>query len=132
MSRKISASEMKLKGYSDEQIRSLKDAYQKKALLKRDELLQVFSDLEARRNEALADVRENGMVLTQDKFSARGALYQVRVVNPALRIAQDCERQMTALGKLLVEEADPDGSKSGADVLAESRRFLAEAGIEPN
>ena len=61
----------------------------------------MFEDLRARRAEALADVRKNGLVILQDKFSARGELYRVKVVNPCLAIARDAERQMASLSRML-------------------------------
>ena len=93
---------------------------------KRAELEQQFEDLKSRRAEALADVRKNGMVINQDKSNARGFIYVIRVTNPALRIAQQCERAMASLAKLLTED-DGGGRKSTAQILAEAEEMLGSA-----
>jgi hypothetical protein len=99
-----------------------------RALQKRAELERIFSDVTQRRDEALADVKKHGLVLLQDKFSARGELYQVRVVNPALKVVQTCERQLCSLAKLLTA-AGPEhkGNKSSEDLLREAEALLSGA-----
>jgi hypothetical protein len=94
-------------------------------LQKRGELEAMFADVLARRDEALADVKVNGMVILQDKFSARGELYTARVINPALKIAQQCERQLAQLAKLLTaSKPERRGNKSVEDLLAEAEALI--------
>src|ERR1022692_520261 len=78
-------------------------------LQKRQEMEALFEDVTKRRVEALADVKKNGMVIIQEKFSSRGALYQTRVTNPALKIAEQCERQLASLARLLTH-TQPEGT----------------------
>lgn len=89
------------------------------------ELEELWSDLTARRAEALADIKRDGLIIFQDRSHA-GKVFAVRIVHPALRVAQTCERQLVQLAKILTtpaEEANP-GKKSTDDILAESDALL--------
>jgi len=72
-----------------------------KPMEKRAELLGIFRDVSARRGKALADIKKRGAVLTVTKYSAKGNPYEVEIVNPNLRIAQQSERQVVDLAKML-------------------------------
>ncbi len=78
------------------------------AVAKRAELEQMFVDIMERRSEALADVRKDGLTIWQDHFH-REKLYQKKVVNPALKIVQQCEKQLSQLAKQLVAPLDETG-----------------------
>jgi hypothetical protein len=80
-----------------------------KVTAKRAELEEMFETVKARRAEALADIRENGQLIWQDKWSA-GKLIRVRIINPAVKIAQQCERQLASLAKMLTND-NPDPAK---------------------
>lgn len=68
---------------------------------KRSELLAIFKDVSARRKKALADIKKRGAVLTVTKYSAKGNPYEVEIVNHNLRVAQQSERQLADLAKML-------------------------------
>jgi hypothetical protein len=100
MNPRASIEELRLQGNKGNLKRALKRG-PAALVAKREQLEALFTDLSARRDEALADVKKNGMVLVQDKFSGRGALYQIKVINPAMKIAQQCERQLAQLARQL-------------------------------
>ena len=85
-------------------------------LAKQAEIEELFEELKIRRRESLADVKKNGAVITQEKSNSRGMIYLIRIVNPALKVAQDCERQLTQLAKLL-GTAKPKRGESVEDLL---------------
>ena len=95
-----------------------------KPLAKRAELEALYEEVKARRDEALADVKKNGLVIEQDKFNGR-KVYLVRVVNPAVTIAAACERQLVSIARLLnsVPE-DPKQEKSTAEMIADFEKSL--------
>jgi len=64
---------------------------------RRSQLVALLSDISARRTECLEDVKNRGRVLSVVKYSSKGTGYTTEVVNPNLKIAQQCERQMAAL-----------------------------------
>ena len=104
-----------------------------KPLAKRAELEQMFEEVTARRSEALADVKANGMVMLQDKYSARGELYRVRIVNPSLVIAQKCEGQLASLARLLAQgPATAEPSKEMSDDSDSFGRLIAESAEDVN
>ena len=72
-----------------------------KPMEKRAELLAIFKDVASRRAKAMKDIRRRGAVLTVTKYSAKGNPYEVEIVNPNLRLAQQSERQLADLAKLL-------------------------------
>ena len=98
----------------------------KKVVAKRAELEAMWKDLTARRDDALAEVKRLGVLLKQDKFSARGELYWVWTTNPCLKIAQATEKQMITLARLLTEE-DGSARKSAAQLLRETEEMLGSA-----
>jgi hypothetical protein len=97
------------------------------ALGKRAELEAMWKDLVERRDEALADIRENGLVISQDHFH-REKLYLIKVPNPALKILQATERQLVQLARLLTEATEaPGGKKSAEQLLRETEEMLGNA-----
>lgn len=96
-------------------------------LAKRAEVEALLEEVKARRAEALADVRKNGMVLLQDKWGGKGGreLIRVRVKNPSLTIAETCERTVASLVRLLNSDRG-DGrelEQSAEDIMEEMARF---------
>lgn len=71
------------------------------------ELEALWTDIAARRAEALADIRRDGLVIFQDRSHA-GKVFAVKIVHPALRVVTTCERQLVQLGKLLTAYADAE------------------------
>ena len=92
---------------------------------KKEDLEKLYSDISARRLAALKDVEERGLIIIQECFSSRGALYQKRIPNPALKIVQMSERQLVALAKQLATcDAVPVEKKSSAQLLADVDKML--------
>ncbi len=97
----------------------------KKNLAKKAELEDLWTELYARYVEALADIKENGMMVFQDRSHA-GKIFAVRVVNPVLKVVQQTERQLVQLAKHLERyPADDDKPKTANDVLADLDKVLA-------
>jgi hypothetical protein len=90
-----------------------------KAMAKRAEMEEMFRDVWERRKEALADIKSNGLVIRIEKSNSRGALYEAKIANPAVKIAQACERQLCSLAKVLTEEEVTPENKSPMDELNE-------------
>jgi P27 family predicted phage terminase small subunit len=63
--------------------------------------LRLFADLSARQVEAKAEIKRLGLIYEEQRFSKGGDPYTVRVVNPAVKIATDAERQLLQLQKSL-------------------------------
>lgn len=84
----------------------------KHTLAKRKDIEALYEEVKARRAEAMLDVNKNGLTIRQEHSNSRGMIYYTKVVNPALKIAQQCEKQLTALARLLVADdealADPN------------------------
>lgn len=119
---RTSIQDLQLQGNASNLKRALKRPPAQRST-KRAELEQIFADLTARRAEALADVRRNGMIINQDRSNSRGFVYLVKITNPALKIAQQCERQLASLAKQLTEtsgEDKPPVEKSPMEQLEES------------
>ena len=129
--RALSKGELTLHGYSDRRIRELEAAKLKTPLAKSADLEAMYVEVKARRAEALALVKKEGLVLIQDKYSARGELYQVRIPHPALAIACGAELQLATLAKLIGAEPEPR-DKTASEVMAEANEMLEEAGIRTN
>jgi hypothetical protein len=127
MSHRTPIEDLKLQG-SPNLNRALKR--KPKQAAKRAELEAMFTDITDRRKAALADVKTNGTILFQDKFSARGALYQIKVVNPSLKIAQQCEKQLAQLAKQL--NAMAEATDEGSEATADAQEFLATLGRKAN
>ena len=98
MNHRTPISELRLQGGTN-LARALKRGPER-ALAKRADLEAMFADIMERRAEALADVKARGLLVYQDHF-VRDKLYQKRVVNPSVKLAQACERQLVALAKAL-------------------------------
>lgn len=82
----------------------------KNSLAKKEDLEALWNELAERYKEALADLKENGLMVFQDRSHA-GKIFAVRVVNPALKIVQTTERQLVQLAKHLERyPAEPTGS----------------------
>lgn len=115
--------------------RNLKRAKQlppKQRTAKLPELEALWSELMDRKAEAQATIKKEGMLLKQDKFSARGELYWVWIRNPLLSVVQATERQLVALARLLVEDVEGDREKSPSQVMHEADEFLKAAGVKIN
>jgi hypothetical protein len=95
-------------------------------LAKRAELEDMWKDLTERRDELLADVRKNGLVIQQDHWH-REKLYLITVPNPALKLLTVVEKQLVQLGKMLTEETEGDGKKSAAQLLRETEELMGSA-----
>jgi len=106
MTQRTSIADLKLQGSSN-----LKRALSRKplpALAKREDLEALYADVMERRREALADIKANGQLIWQDKWHGP-KLSRIRVVNPAVKIAQQCEHELRALAKMLAARpVDPD------------------------
>jgi phage terminase small subunit len=75
----------------------------------RAEMERMFCELKDRRGELLADIRENGLLVFQEKWS-NGKNIAVRVANPAIKLLQTTERQLVQLAKLIGPAgSDPKG-----------------------
>jgi TnpA family transposase len=118
---RTSINDLKLQGSTN--LKRAQSYASEKRTAKRAELEALFALIQERHAEALADVKKNGAVIFEDKSNARGMIYVVRKVNPALHIAQQCERQLVALAKLLTEEVDT-GKKSVAQLLKETEHLV--------
>lgn len=92
----------------------------------REDLTEMYSALKARRVKLLAEIEENGLVLVEDRFN-RGQLYQKRVANPAVAMLATVEKLIIGVAKILAATEPDPKELSDADVIAESRAFLAEA-----
>jgi hypothetical protein len=119
----ISKPEMKLHGYSDRRIAELTEAKRKSPLAKASDLETIYAEVKARREEALALIKRDGLVLVQDKFTATGKYYQIRIPHPALAIARGAELELIALAKLLGEETDPR-EMTTEELLAQTDKLL--------
>jgi len=123
-----SIDELKLNGGANLQ-RAL-DRAPVRPLAKRAELERMFEEVKARRELALAEIRERGITIVVDKFH-REKLYRAVVPNPAVKVAEAAERIMASLARLLnSDQGDgrPPG-KSGEETLAEADALLKDAGI---
>lgn len=67
----------------------------------RDELEQMYTEIQQRLNRALEDIHERGEVIEVTKYTSKGSAYTLEAVNPYVRIAQKCEQQLSQLSKLL-------------------------------
>lgn len=119
----ISKTEMKLHGYSDRRIKELEEAKGHAPLAKRADLEAIYEEVMTRRAEALALVKKDGLVLVQDKFTATGKYYQIRIPHPALAIARGAELQLAALAKLIGAEREP-AEMSASELIAHTDKLL--------
>jgi hypothetical protein len=74
-------------------------------LEKREDILAMWDELMERRKEALQLVKAEGLLLKQDKFGPKGELYWQWIKNPMLKVAQETERQLASLARMLTEGA---------------------------
>jgi hypothetical protein len=110
MSHRTSISDLRLAGSANLK-RALK--YPPKApktLAKGPELEELWNDIVARRAEAVAHIKKNGMLINQDRSHA-GKIFVVEVVNPMVRVLQTCERQLVQLAKMLTEVAEDEAER---------------------
>lgn len=63
--------------------------------------IQIYAECAATWEVAKADVESRGQILTEQRYSKSGDPYTIQVVNPSMKIKQDCERSMLALCKAL-------------------------------
>jgi hypothetical protein len=85
-------------------------------LEKREDILAMWDELMERRRDALAIVKREGLLLKQDKFGPKGELYWQWIKNPMLKVAQETERQLASLARMLTEGGQEPGKpaeKSG-------------------
>ena len=61
------------------------------------ELIALYVALAARRTTALAAVETEGLLITETRFGSNGEPSSRRIKNPHLLIAQESEKQMTAI-----------------------------------
>jgi hypothetical protein len=119
--------ELKLTGSPNLKRALRREPKRPRQLAKRAELEALFAELQQRRRDCLADVRENGMTVQQEHSNARGMIYHRSVVNPALKIAQDCERQLVHIARVLNADDGVPGEpqrKSSAQLLADVDQFI--------
>jgi len=121
---RTSVADLKLQGQTSNLARALKRAPLDKTLPKREALEKLFADVTVRRDRALSDVAIRGEVLTVTKFSMRGEPIDSEVVNPFLKIAERCERQLIVLAKALGQTSATPREKTVEEVLAEADAFL--------
>jgi hypothetical protein len=96
-------------------------------LEKREDILAMWDDLMERRREALELVKTEGLLLKQDKFGPKGELYWQWIKNPMLKVAQETERQLASLARMLTEgaqEAEKEKEMSGMDKVEELLRGI--------
>lgn len=92
----------------------------------REDLMEMYSALKARREKLLADIEEYGLVLTEDRFN-RGQLYQKRVANPAVAMLAQAEKQLVAIAKVLAATEVDDKELTAAELIEQTDRLLAKA-----
>jgi hypothetical protein len=94
-------------------------------LAKREELEEMFRDVWARRKDALKDIKENGLVIRIERSNARGAIYESKIINPAVKVAQACERQLTSLAKLMKADEEPEAPKRELTGIEQVEQIIA-------
>jgi phage terminase small subunit len=111
--------------------RALSRAAAKDVSAKRAELEQLYADIKERRREALAAMKKEGRVVFVDKSNSRGAIYTVRIKNPELTIAENCERQLQSLARQLSHLPKPEDEKPASPMDA-INAILARSHAESN
>lgn len=96
-------------------------------LIKQDDLEAQYAEIKQRRDEALADVKERGMVVTQVKWYGKRSDI-IHVENPFLKIAQDCEKQLLALAKAIGKAKPKDKTQTTVELLSKMDRMFSGAG----
>lgn len=86
--------------------------------------LELYAETRARWLEAKADVNTRGLLITIQKSTSKGDLYEATIENPLLEVAQTCEAQLMQLTKTL--GIAPDSREKVQKVKA-----VARAGNEP-
>ncbi len=122
--RPISRSEMQLRDYSPARIKKLEEAKRHKPLAKAADLEEMYSTLLARRGALLADVKENGVVITVEKSNSRGMVYRATVVNPAFTALRSTEIQIVQLAKILGDGERAPEQMSTEELLAATQHLV--------
>ena len=82
--------------------------------------------LKSRREKLLADVEENGLLLTESRFN-RGQLYQKRVANPAAAMLAQVEKQIVTIAKVLAATEVGQKELSAEELIAQTDKLMARA-----
>ena len=90
---------LRLQGNMSNLRRAIKRGPQK-PLAKRQELEVLFANIQERYELALAAVKQDGAVIWQDCWKGPKVI-RIQVLNPNLKVVQQCERQLLALAKAL-------------------------------
>jgi len=95
-----------------------------KTLPKREALEKLFADVTVRRDRALSDVAIRGEILTVTRYTRGGGEYEVEIVNPFLKIAERCEKQLIVLARALGQTSGTPREKTVEEIMAEADAFL--------
>lgn len=63
--------------------------------------LELYAETKARWLRAKADLEARGEMITETRITKSGETYDVSVLNPMLRVAENCESQLLSLTKTL-------------------------------
>ena len=94
-------------------------------LAKREDLELLYSELQERRKELLADVRENGVTIDQECSNSRGMIYIKKITNPAFTALRATELQIVALARLIPDKNEPK-VMTDEELLAATDKLLSE------
>lgn len=72
-----------------------------RSLAHRDDLERMYQEVLGRRDAAHQRIVEEGDLITVTKTTAKGDIYQTRVLNPLFRVVNACERTLSQLARLL-------------------------------
>jgi hypothetical protein len=70
------------------------------------ELESLLTVLQERHKRALANIESRGLTILSQKFTSKGDGYVCETENIFVGIAQDCERQIAAIAKILMRTPD--------------------------
>jgi hypothetical protein len=76
-------------------------------LTKRAELENLFADLTGEYERAADDVKIRGAWMEVTKYTAKGAAYEVEIVNPAFRVMSKVASQLATIAKMLAQFDKP-------------------------
>lgn len=121
---RTSVEELELRGSKN--VARAKNLPPKRTLAKREDIEALYEEVKSRHSLAMSDVKRNGLVVNQEHSNSRGMIYYTKVVNPALKIAQQCEKQMASLARLLSadDEALSDPNTQDANNLKELNKIF--------